>query len=149
MTRPDEKVASDAYRQWEKAMGAWWEKVLETPSFLDGMGKGLEAQASARKQYEGAVDQAMSQWHLPSRSDVVRLARIAAMLEEKSLSLEDRMLEMGDALARAEREALKARVDAAETRVALEDRLLAIESRLEAIADKLDARAKKPVASRE
>ena len=149
MARPDEKMASDAYRQWEKAMGAWWEKVLETPSFLDGMGKGLESQAAARRQYESAVDQAMSQWHLPGRSDLVRLARIAAMLEEKSLSLEDRLLELGDAMVRTEREALQARVDAVEARVALEDRLASIEARLDAIVDKLDARPRKPSAPRE
>lgn len=124
------KLSGELYRQWEKSMAQWWDQVLESPAFLNSMGGNLSAQAQARSGYEKAVDQTLEQLHLPSRTDVVRLTRIATALEDRLLGLEDRLLEMGDRAEHLEREVLKARVDAAEARVEMRERLAALEARL-------------------
>ena len=124
------KLSGEMYRQWEKSMSQWWDQVLESPAFLNSMGGNLAAQAQARSGYEKAVDQSLEQLHLPSRNDLVRLTRIATVLEDRILGLEDRLLEMSDRADGLEREVLKARVEAAEARVEMRDRLAALESRL-------------------
>lgn len=128
------KLSGDMYRQWEKSMTGWWDQVLAHPAFLQGTAKNLEANSAARKQWEDSVDQTMNQLHLPSRQDVVRLARIAGLLEDRLLGLEDKLLAQDDALARVEKETLRARVDAAEALIAVQDKLTAIEERLDRIA---------------
>lgn len=136
------KLTGEMYRQWEKAMGTWWDQTLESPAFLNGVNENLKAQAAARKGYTEQVDKAMGDMHLPSRQDVVRIAKIASMLEDKVLGLEDRLLQHSDALARIEKETLRARVDAAEALVTVQERLIAIEDRLDRIAAALDVREK-------
>lgn len=124
------KLTGEMYRHWEKSMSAWWDKVLDSPDFLGALGQNVEAQAKARKAWETQVDRAMGEMHLPSRSDVVRLARVASLLEDRLLSLEDRLLAVQDQLGRIEKEALQARIDAAEARLDVQERLAAIEARL-------------------
>lgn len=116
------KLSGEMYRQWEKSMSSWWGQVLESPAFLSQLGQGAEAQAKARKSWEDNVDKTMGEMHLPSRSDVTRLAKVASMLEDRLLSLEDRLLAMQDQLDRIEKATLQARVDAAEALLAVQDK---------------------------
>lgn len=141
------KLTGDMYRQWEKAMGTWWDQTLESPAFLNGVNENLKAQATARKGYTEQVDKAMTDMHLPSRQDVVRIAKIASLLEDKVLAVEDRLLAIGDTLARIEKDTLRARVDAAKALVTVQERLISIEERLDRIATALDLR-EKPAPSR-
>ncbi len=134
MATPDatdfNKLSSDLYRHWEKAMAGWWDQVLESPSFLGSMSNNLAATAQARATYEKSVDEQMERLHLPTRKDVVRVARIATLLEERLLAQEDLLLQLKDQLADAERAALQARIDAAEARVELRDTLAALRHEL-------------------
>jgi hypothetical protein len=126
------RMSGAMYDQWEKGMTAWWDQVLENPQFLKAMGENLSARARGEKMYQQAVDEGLERAHLPSRTDLVRVARIATLLEEKVLRVEDAVLQMKDQLDRIEREALLARVEAAEARVALQERLAGLEGRLAA-----------------
>ncbi len=138
-------LTGELYRQWERSMAEWWDKVLESPAFMSGMGDTLAWQAKSRGQWEDHVDGTMEQLHLPSRKDIVRLARIATLLEDRILSMEDSLLEIGDQLNRIEAETLRARVDAAEALVTVQERLASIEARLEAKpAAKAPARRRSP-----
>jgi hypothetical protein len=128
------KLGDELYRHWERAMGSWWDQVLETPAFLGAMGQNLEAMANARGQYERAVDDTAERFHLPSRSDVVRVARVASMLEDRLLQQEDLILGLQDQLARLEREAVQARIEAAEARIELRDTLVALRGQIAAAA---------------
>lgn len=138
------KLTGEMYRAWEKSMAAWWGQVLESPQFLGQLGQNVEAQAKARKGWEDAVDKTMGDMHLPSRSDVTRLAKVASMLEDRLLSLEDRLLSMQDQLDRIEKGALQARVDAAEALLAVQEKLAVLEAAKE--APKADAPTRKPKA---
>ncbi|GDX83914.1 hypothetical protein LBMAG42_57250 [Deltaproteobacteria bacterium] len=124
------KLGDELYKHWEGAMTSWWDQVLESPSFLGAMGQNLEGAARARGQYERSVDDTMEKMHLPTRSDVVRVAKIAAMLEERLLQQEDLVLELKDQLGRLERETIQARIEAAEARLELRDTLAALRSDL-------------------
>ncbi len=126
------KLGDELYKHWEKAMTSWWDQVLESPSFLGAMGQNLEGSARARGQYERSVDDTMEKMHLPTRSDVVRVAKIAAMLEERLLQQEDLVLELKDQLGRLERETIQARIEAAEARLELRDTLAALRGELRA-----------------
>ena len=130
------RLTGDLYRGWEKAMTQWWDQVLDSPAFLSQLGDNLTAQSAARARYEEHVDRSMAAMHLPSRKDVVQLARIATLLEDRILQMEDRLLAMEDQLARMERDSLQARVDAAEALVAVRESL-----------DALDAKVAKPTRS--
>ncbi|MBT3221868.1 MAG: hypothetical protein HN348_22565 [Proteobacteria bacterium] len=121
MSEDFSKLGGELYKSWEQSMTSWWDQVLESPTFLAGLGKNLEAQTRARGNYEEQVDEMMSNLHLPSRKDVVRLARIASLLEDRILQMEDHMLKMGDQLDRIEKEVLRARVAAAEALVTAKD----------------------------
>lgn len=147
------RLTGDLYRSWEKSMTQWWDQVLDNPAFLNQLGENLTAQSAARAHYEDHVDQTMATMHLPSRKDVVRLARIATLLEDRILAMEDRMLELSDRLERMERDALQARVDAAEALVAVSDKLDSIDGKLDAPADEKPAakrsRSKKTATKKE
>ncbi len=136
-------LSTEMYRQWETSMAKWWDGVLDDPTFIKGMGDNLSAQSRARKGFEEQVDKQMEAMHLPSRKDVVRVARIASLLEDKVLAVEDALLEQHDALARMEREGLKARVDQVESLVAVHDRLDAIEAKLDALLSALGTESPK------
>lgn len=126
------KLGDELYKHWEGAMTTWWDQVLESPSFLGAMGQNLEGAARARGQYERSVDDTMEKMHLPTRSDVVRVAKIAAMLEERLLQQEDLVLELKDQLGRLEKETIQARIEAAEARLELRDTLAALRSEVRA-----------------
>ena len=128
-----DKLSSDLYGQWEKGMTTWWDQVLDNPAFLGTMGNNLSAAARARQSYETAVDDTLERAHLPTRTDLVRVARIATLLEEKLLTVEDRLLVVQDKLVAAEKEALLARIESAETQVALMDKLASLEAKLDAM----------------
>lgn len=131
---PDlDKLSGELYRNWEKAMTSWWDQVLESPAFLGAMGQNLSAQAQARSTYERSVDDTMEKLHLPTRKDLVRVARIATLLEERLLAQEDLLLAMKDRLEEAERHAMQARVEAAEARLELRETLAALRAEVAAL----------------
>ncbi|TNE90994.1 MAG: hypothetical protein EP330_06925 [Deltaproteobacteria bacterium] len=121
------------YEQWEKAMGTWWDQVLESPQFLSGLGKNLEAQAQARGAFTKAMDEGLANMHLPTRTDLTRVARIATLLEEKVLAVEDLLLQMGDTMADLQKEVVQARIEAAEARIESREQLAALQARLDAL----------------
>jgi hypothetical protein len=140
--QPDmSRLSGELYRQWEQAVGDWWDKTLQTPAFLNAMGDSLGAQTRMRRDWETRVDETLTSMHLPSRQDVVRVTRVATLLEDKLLGLEDRLLALEDRLTAIERETLKARVEAAEARVFAQERLAGLEAKIDALAAAWSARA--------
>lgn len=138
------------YEQWEKAMGTWWDQVLDSPQFLSGLGKNLEAQAQAKGAFSKAMDEGLSRMHLPTRGDLTRVARIATLLEEKVLSVEDLLLQMGDTLAAMQKEVVQARIEAAEARLESREQLAALQARLDALEAKpRRGRSRKPKTTEE
>lgn len=125
------KLTGEWYRQWEEGVTKWWDAVLDDPTFVKGMGDQLGQQSRARARWEEGVEKSMEAMHLPSKKDLVRVARITSLLEDRVVGVEDRVLAIGDQLDRIEKEMLKSRVGAAEAELRLEDRLAAVESRLE------------------
>ena len=126
------RLSQDLYEQWERAMTSWWDQALASPGFLGTLGRGLAAQSGARGAYERKVDAQMERMHLPTRKDLVRVTRIATLLEEKVLAQEDRLVELQDDLAAARREVVQARIEAAEARIELRDTLAALQQELAA-----------------
>lgn len=116
-------------------MARWWEQALSSPGVLQAMGRGLGRGTEARATYEHAVDERLQRLHLPTRSDLVRMTRIATLLEEKLLQQEDTILALRDELVTARREALQARIESAEARVELREALVAIQTQLSAIGE--------------
>ena len=136
---PDVKgLSEDLYQQWEKSMTAWWDQVLESPSFLDATNKNVAGMARMRARYEEQVDEQLMKLHLPTRGDMTRLARIATLLEKRLLEMEDTILELRDgmatrdaAIARLEKETIQARIEAAEARLELRAKLDELAARFE------------------
>jgi hypothetical protein len=147
---PDFKgLSEDLYQQWEKSMTAWWDQVLESPSFLDATNKNVSGMARMRARYEEQVDEQLMKLHLPTRGDMTRLARIATLLEKRLLEMEDTILELRDgmasrdaAIARLEKETIQARIEAAEARLELRARLDELAVRLDAGAEGNEPAAK-------
>ncbi len=137
--QPDfSKLSGQMYELWEKSASAWWDEVLESPAFLQSMGENLAGNAQARSAYQAHVDQSLEHLHLPTRQDLLRVARIASLLEDRQLKLEDEILSLKDQLAAAEKENLKARIHAAETRLELEARLQTMESKIDQLLARKD-----------
>lgn len=134
------KLTGEWYRQWEQGVAKWWDTVLDDPTFVKGMGENLAGQSRARARYEEAVDQSLTAAHLPTRADLVRVARIASLLEDRLVALEDRVLGQGDQLDRIEKETLKARVDAAEALLTVQERLAALDDKLDALLAAVDGK---------
>jgi len=127
------QLSGEMYRAWEQSMTRWWDSVLDSPQFMGAVGRNLEAGARARGQYESAVDDALTKMHLPTRKDLVQVARICSLLEDRLLGMEDRLLTIGDRLASMEKEVVLARIEAAEARVEQREGLAALRARLEAL----------------
>ena len=119
------------YQQWEQAMTAWWDQVLESPEVLKASGQNLSTMARARRKYEEGMDQGLHQLHLPTREDLTRVARIATLLEERLLQVEDTLLQVKDQLDGMEKATLQARVESAEARLELRERLAELNARLQ------------------
>ena len=119
-------------------MARWWEQALASPGVLQAMGRGLGRGTEARATYEHAVEERLQRLHLPTRGDLVRMTRIATLLEEKLLQQEDTILALRDELATARREALQARIESAEARVELREALVAIHAQLATLAPVAD-----------
>lgn len=131
---PDfKKLSGEMYKQWEKAMTAWWDQVLESPAFLGAVNQGMTGATQGRGAYQKAVTQWMEQAHLPTRDDLIRLLRVSTLLEDRLLAQEDHLLELKDRLVRAEKEALEARIAAAEAQLAVQERLDAVQAKLDAL----------------
>lgn len=126
------EMSQKLYAQWEQGMTSWWDQVLDNPAFLSTMGENAGATSKAKGAYAAAVEDGLSKMHLPTRGDLVRVARIAALLEEKVLTVEDRLIALTDTLARIEKEAITARIEAAEARIEMRERFAALELRLAA-----------------
>jgi hypothetical protein len=132
------KLSGEWYRQWEEGVSKWWDTVLDNPQFVKGMGDNLAQQSKARARWEEGVDKSLENMHLPSKKDLVRVARISSLLEDRVVGVEDQVLSLVDQLDRIEKETLKARVADAEAQLQLGDRLTAIESRLEHLISLLE-----------
>ncbi|MED5371384.1 MAG: poly(R)-hydroxyalkanoic acid synthase subunit PhaE [Myxococcota bacterium] len=142
------KLSGQMYDVWEQSMTRWWDEVLESPAFLKQMGQNLASQGRLRSAYEKQVDKNLEQLHLPTRQDMLRVARIASLLEDRQLQLEDRILQLQDKLVELEKEALTARVEAAEARLEMNERLAGMESKLDQLLAQSAAPAKKAPARR-
>ncbi len=127
------RFGEQLYQSWEKAMGAWWDQVLQSPAFLGVMGENLAARTQARAAYERAMESAMDRMHVPTRRDIGRVARIATLLEERLLAQEDLLLTLKDQLFEAQRDAVRARIDAAEARIELQEELQRVHAELRAL----------------
>jgi hypothetical protein len=143
-TSRSEPRGQELYRQWERSMTQWWEQVLASPSVLHAMGRGLGKTTQARAQYEHAVEERLQRLHLPTRGDLVRMTRIATLLEEKLLQQEDTILALRDELRATRREALEARIEAAEARVELREALATLQAGLAARNSAPRARRTRP-----
>lgn len=141
------QLSEEMYRIWERSMTEWWDQVLDSNAFLKGLGANLSAQTQARSQYERSVDETLSRMHLPTRSDLTRLAKISGMLEERLLKQEDLLLEMSDRMASLEKEALQARIEATEARLEMRERLAELQARLADAEAQLEAAGDAPAAS--
>lgn len=118
------------FRQWEQSVTKWWDTVLEDPKFVQGMGDNLAGRAQVRTTWEDGVDRTMEQMHLPSKRDLVRLARIASLLEDRLVATEDALAETHERLARLEKETLRGRIESAEALLAMQERLDALTAEL-------------------
>src|SRR6266852_2479613 len=108
-------ASPDLLVQWKQFLDQWiaaWSKVLEqamgTENFAQAMGKQLEGFLSVttpvKKAAEQQVEAGLASLGLPSRSQVIGIARQIAGLEEKIEDVEDRIaavLARLDALAAA------------------------------------------------
>lgn len=108
-------VSPDLMAQWKQFLDQWiaaWSKVLEqamgTENFAQAMGKQLEGflsvAAPVKKAAEQQVEAGLAALGMPSRSQVIGLAKQIAGLEEKIEAVEDRVdavLARLDALAAA------------------------------------------------
>ena len=122
---------AEMMKAWEKSVAAWWDEVLDSEAFLEAMGTNVAGGARGRAAYEQGVDKGLEQLHLPTRKDMVRVARICGLLEDRLHQHEDQLLAMQDRLAELEKQNLQARIDAAEARLASQDKLAAIEAKLD------------------
>lgn len=124
------KVSSEFYQHWERSMTAWWDRVLDSQDVLKAMNGNLAAGVDARRGAQRMGEKWLERMQLPTRRDLVRLTRIATLLEERLLGLDDRLLDMQDKLDSVEKEAMRARIDAAETKLVLLERIGELEARL-------------------
>ena len=120
-----QKLQGDLYKNWEKSLGAWWDQVLESPSFHESI-KTVGPMAQARGQYRNAMDSALRELQLPTHDDVVRLTKIVTQVEDRLLQQEDVLLQIQDRLVAIEREAITARIEAAEARIAAQGAVSAV-----------------------
>jgi hypothetical protein len=125
------RMSNDFYKQWESAMTRWWDQALESPAFLDAMGKNAAGYAKGRGAWQKSMDEMAERMHVPGKGDMVRLARICTLLEEKLLSQEDRLLSMQDRLDALEKEVVQSRIEAAEARLEQREALSRIEALLQ------------------
>jgi hypothetical protein len=126
-----EESGPNLFEEWEKSVASWWTTVLDDPAFVRGMGDALAGRGQAVAAMQENVDKAMEAWHLPSKRDLLRLSRVASLLEDRLVALEDQVGELGARLDRIEKDALKARIESAETRVMLEEKLGVIAAKLD------------------
>ena len=134
---PDGFLSDEMYRLWEQGMTSWWDQALSSSAFRSHLGENLANQRRARDQYERSVDETLSRMHLPTRSDLTRLARIATLLEERLLQQEDTLLAMKAQLSQLEKEALHARIEATEARIEAREAQADMSARLRALQARL------------
>jgi len=128
---PDfQKMSNEFYKQWEQSMTRWWDQVLDSPAFLEAMGKNAAGYARARSSYQKSMDEFAEKMHVPGKGDMVRLARICTLLEEHLLKQEDQILKLQDQLEAQEKEMVQLRIEAAENRLELREKLNRIEELL-------------------
>jgi hypothetical protein len=124
------KMSNEFYKQWETAMTRWWDQALDSPAFLDAMGKNAAGYAKGRGSFQKSMDEMAERMHVPGKGDLVRLARICTLLEEKLLAQEDQLLTMQDRIDSLEKEVVQSRIEAAEARLEQRERLVRIEELL-------------------
>jgi hypothetical protein len=144
MSGPRANPEGEWLRQWEQSLAKWWDTAIEDPAFVRGVGDALAGRAQLRSSWEQGVERTLDQMHMPSKRDVVRLARIASMLEDRLVDIEEQLADMCCRLDRMEKETLRARIDSAEALIRLEERLSALHEKLDAKPDaKPPARTKR------
>src|SRR5215813_12775294 len=95
-------VSPDLLAQWKQFLDQWiaaWSRVLEqamgTEAFAKTLGKQMEgflnAASPAKKAAEQQIEGSLAGLGLPSRSQVVGLAKQVVLLEEKLEGLEDKL----------------------------------------------------------
>ncbi|MEL6342606.1 MAG: hypothetical protein AAFV53_05700 [Myxococcota bacterium] len=122
------------FTQWQANMAQWWQQALNLP----------QPPAQVRDRYELLVDATLQQMHLPSRTDLTRLARITDRLQALLSQQNNERYVLQEHIARLEKEVVQARIEAVESRLALRDQLQSIEQRLasvEAATESPDAAA--------
>ena len=124
------KMSNEFYKQWETAMTRWWDQALDSPAFLDAMGKNAAGYAKGRGAYQKSMDDLAEKMHVPGKGDLVRVARICTLMEEKLLSQEDQLLALQDRINALEKEVVQSRIEAAEARLEQRERLVRIEALL-------------------
>lgn len=125
------KASNDLYEQWEKGMSEWWESLMQNPAFLGSLGENMANMTQMRTAWDDAVDQGLDRARMPSRKDMIRLATVVSLLEDKLMKTEDQLLASNDRLVEMEKALLTARIESAEMRLELNERLSRMELALE------------------
>lgn len=128
----------DLLQRWEQHFARWWGEVLEDPGAMRRVSEQIAARSALRSTWEAEIDRSMESMHLPSRTDLLRLARIVSSLEDRLVAVEDQVFEQSVQRSRLERETLKARVHAAEALVTVTERLACLEEKIDALRERLD-----------
>jgi hypothetical protein len=68
---------------------------------------------------------------MPTRKDMIRMASVVSLLEDKLMKVEDQLLSSHDRLVEMEKALLTSRIEAAESRLELNERLSRMELALE------------------
>ncbi len=124
-------ASNQMYEQWEKGMTEWWEGMMQNPAFLGSLGDNMANMTQMRTAWDDAIDQGLERARMPTRKDMIRLASIISLLEDKLMKVEDQLLASGDQLVQMEKALLTSRIESVEMRLELNERLSRIELSLE------------------
>ncbi len=125
------EASNQLYEQWEKGMTEWWESMMQNPAFLGSLGDNMASMTQMRTAWDDAIDQGLERARMPTRKDMIRLASIVSLLEDKLMKVEDQLLNSNDRLVEMEKALLVSRIESAEMRLELNERLSRIELALE------------------
>jgi hypothetical protein len=125
------EASNQLYEQWEKGMTEWWESLMQNPAFLGSLGDNMANMTQMRTAWDDAIDQGLDRARMPTRKDMIRLASVVSLLEDKLLKVEDQLLNSHDRLIEMEKALLTSRIESAEMRLELNERLSRMELALE------------------
>ena len=78
------------YETWEKAANGWFD-VVESPAFLQAMGKTMEAQLGMKSGADRMVETWCEAWRIPTAKDMEALSSHVSDLEGRVASLEEQL----------------------------------------------------------